>query len=83
MKEIGGMQHLCGYYVAKNKIDPEVIKDYLRTRLTEYMVPTALIQMEKFPFTSNGKVNRKMLPLPQIVLEEIVAPRTEMEKQPV
>ena len=81
VKEIGGIQHLCGYYVAKNRIDPEVIKDFLRTRLTEYMVPTALIQMEKFPFTSNGKVNRKVLPLPQIVLEEIIAPQTEKEKK--
>ena len=79
VKEIGGVQHLCGYFTARNKIEPEVIKDYLRQGLTEFMVPTALIQLEKLPLTNNGKVNRALLPVPQVTLEETVAPSTAME----
>ena len=80
VKEIGGVQHLCGYYVAKIQIDPEVLKDYLRKYLTEFMVPTALVQMEKFPITRNGKIDRKLLPVPQARIEEIVVPQTKMEQ---
>jgi gramicidin S synthase 2 len=81
VKEIGGVQHLCGYFTAKNKIDIEILRDHLITNLTEFMVPTVLIQMEKFPLTNNGKVNRKLLPVPQIVTEEIIAPKTLLEQQ--
>ena len=81
VKEIGGVQHLCGYFTARTRIDPDVLKDYLRTSLTEFMVPTALIQMDKFPLTNNGKVNRKLLPVPQITFETIVAPQSHLEQQ--
>ena len=81
VKEIGGVQHLCGYFTAKKAIDTEAFKNYLRTGLTEFMVPTAMIRMEKLPLTNNGKVNRNLLPVPQIILEDKVAPRTEAEQQ--
>jgi acyl carrier protein len=37
--------------------------------------------MDKFPFTPNGKVNRRELPIPEAKEEEIVAPETETEKK--
>jgi gramicidin S synthase 2 len=80
VKEIGGVQHLIGYYTSRNDIDPAVLKDFLRESLTEFMIPTALIRMDKFPMTSNGKVNRKLLPVPSIAAEEIVAPASPMEQ---
>lgn len=80
VKEFGGVQHLCGYFTAKSRIETQVLKDFMRTSLAEYMVPTALIQMEQFPLTNNGKVNRKLLPDPQILIAEIIPPATPMEK---
>jgi gramicidin S synthase 2 len=81
VKEIGGVQHLCGYFTAKNNIDTEIFKNFLRTSLTEFMIPSAMIQMEKFPFTSNGKVNRKALPLPEIgSTVDYVAPTNKLEE---
>ena len=81
VKEIRGVQHLCGYFTAKTQIDTEALKDFLRTSLTEFMVPAAMIQLEKLPLTNNGKVNRKALPLPEIGSTfDYVAPTNEVEE---
>ena len=80
MREIGGVQHLCGYFTAKRRIDTSSLKDFMRKGLAGFMVPTALIQMEQFPLTNNGKVNRKLLPDPQIIATEIISPVTPMEQ---
>jgi thioester reductase-like protein len=43
----------------------------LASKLTDYMVPTAYMQMDKLPLTPNGKVNRKALPVPEITSNAI------------
>jgi len=45
-------------------IDPEQVKEHLRAKLPEYMVPVAIVVLERFPLTPNGKVDRKALPAP-------------------
>ncbi len=61
-----GEKRLAGYVVAKPgvTIDPEQVKEHLRKSLPEYMVPVAIITLERFPLTPNGKVDRKALPAP-------------------
>lgn len=81
VKEIGGVQHLCGYFTAKDKIETNLLEEHLRANLADFMVPTVLVQMEKFPLTNNGKVNRKLLPLPQIKAEELIAPQTPLQQK--
>lgn len=81
VKEVGGVQHLCAYYSADTEIDSEELKAYLAGQLTDYMVPTAYMQLDKMPLTPNGKVNSKALPQPEIKAEAVVAPETETEKK--
>ena len=81
VKEIGGVQHLCAYYSANREIDSDALKEYLSSQLTDYMVPTAYMQMAEMPLTPNGKVNTKALPVPEVKAEAIVAPETETEKK--
>ena len=81
VREVGGVQHLCAYYSADREIDADVLRDYLAEQLTDYMVPTAYMQLDEMPLTPNGKVNTKALPMPEVKAEEIVAPETELEKQ--
>jgi D-alanine--poly(phosphoribitol) ligase subunit 1 len=38
-----------------------LIKERLKRLLPEYMIPRKIIIKEKFPMTSNGKINRKLL----------------------
>jgi thioesterase domain-containing protein len=81
VKEICGTQHICCYFTADTEIDTDSLKDFLAEKLTDYMIPTAYMQMEKLPLTPNGKVNRRALPIPTLIVEtENVAPETEAEK---
>ena len=81
VKEIGGVQHLCAYYTADRQIDSDALRDYLAEQLTDYMVPTAYMQLDQMPLTPNGKVNTKALPMPNMQADELVAPVTKTEKK--
>jgi hypothetical protein len=62
----------------------EELKAYLKERLPSYMVPNYYVRLESIPLTSNGKVDRKVLPDPEgtgLKQGEYVAPRTESEKK--
>ncbi len=81
VREIGGVQHLCAYYTADKEIDKEALRNYLAEQLTDYMVPTAYIQLDEMPLTPNGKVNTKVLPNPSVGVEEFVSPESPTEEK--
>ena len=58
-------RRLVGYVVCSSRyIDPERIREHLRARLPEYMVPAAIVQLDQLPLTPSGKVERRSLPAP-------------------
>lgn len=61
-----------------------VLREYLSESLPDYMIPSALVVMDAIPLTSNGKVDRRALPAPEMNVasdREFVEARTETEKQ--
>jgi amino acid adenylation domain-containing protein len=84
-----GDKYLCAYVVpvvgknvAKSSLMFEELRGYLLRTLPDYMIPSYFIRLERMPLTANGKVDRKALPVPGIILpEEFVAPRSRMESQ--
>lgn len=64
-QKIGSVSSLCGYYSAHTEIDPTALRSFLHQSLPQYMIPTHFIQLDNFPLSPNGKIDRKSLPLPQ------------------
>jgi amino acid adenylation domain-containing protein len=82
-----GDKRLVAYVVGNGDATPsnEELRNYLRERLPEYMVPSVCIPLESFPLTQHGKIDRAALPTPQLSLsisnKEYVAPRNGLQQQ--
>ncbi len=89
----GGMQLVA--YVVPNEIEPsngtelhesfiEGLKVHLQTVLPEYMIPAFFVVLPQLPLNTNGKVDKKQLPMPELrntrMKAEHVAPRNDMER---
>jgi acyl-coenzyme A synthetase/AMP-(fatty) acid ligase/acyl carrier protein len=77
-----GVNRLTGYFVADTACEKQNLQDYLHSQMPDYMVPRLWVQMESFPLTANGKVNKRALPEAELsAAQGYVAARNEIEKQ--
>jgi amino acid adenylation domain-containing protein len=68
-------KNLCAYYVSDSKVSRKALKEYLNAELPAYMMPAYLMELEKLPLTSSGKVSIKSLPDPVVQVQvDYVAP---------
>jgi amino acid adenylation domain-containing protein len=79
-----GNKRLVAYLVVDNQFDKELTIRHLRKQLPEYMLPSIWVQIESIPVNSNGKVDKKALPEPDMgenLYHKFVAPESEIEVQ--
>ena len=79
-------KYLVAYFVPipGESVTVEQLRTFLTEQLPDYMIPSAFVEMESFPLTPNGKVNRRALPEPTTNRPELsqtfVEPRTPTEE---
>lgn len=56
------------------------VRQWLTSRLPDYMVPAQILVLDEFPLTSSGKINRKALPAPVFATTTFRPPQTDTEK---
>ncbi|WP_281322352.1 non-ribosomal peptide synthetase [Flavobacterium aestivum] len=86
VKEVNGEKVLVAYYVSDIEIDKAEIRDYLQTKLPDYMIPAFYVLLEQIPLTPNGKTDRNALPSingEDIIRREYVEPRNVTEQKMV
>jgi len=82
-----GEKMLVAYYIpdGKQEVTDKELRQYLKERLPDYMVPGAFIHMDRFPLTSTLKVDRNALPEPNFDKARestaYVAPKTQTEQK--
>ncbi|WP_428820421.1 amino acid adenylation domain-containing protein [Microbulbifer sp. MCCC 1A16149] len=79
-----GQNSLVAYVVTQEAVnlEEEALKAYMAKKLPSFMIPSRILFLDALPTTSNGKVDRKALPDPQLVRDpdKFVPPEGHVEK---
>ena len=85
-EDVPGDKRLVAYVTAAQgaALTAEALRDFLKQKLPDYMLPSRFMFLESLPLTPNGKVDRHALPVPQQELSQeknYAAPRDAVESQ--
>ncbi len=83
-EDIPGNKRLVAYLVTDESLNTKQLREFLKEKLPEYMVPSAFVTLDTLPLTPSGKINRRALPAPDklsIQLETKFAPPTNPIEQ--
>jgi acyl carrier protein len=77
-------QRLVAYYIPgkpEDHFSENLLRRYLKHYLADYLIPTHFVRLTSFPLTTNGKLDKKALPLPlRNERKKSLPPRTRLEK---
>ncbi|CAM4093000.1 non-ribosomal peptide synthetase [Pseudoalteromonas ostreae] len=77
-------QQLClvAYIVTNSAVDLHKVREFLKGKLPNYMIPQAIVEIAQLPLTANGKVDRSALPEPMFEEKgEFIEPKTQTEEK--
>jgi amino acid adenylation domain-containing protein len=80
-----GDVRLIAYAVSQfnKKLTSHELRTFLKRKLPEYMIPSAIMMLDALPLTPNGKIDTRALPVPEASIElqeTFVPPRTPVEE---
>ncbi len=63
-----GRRRLFGYVVPTpgHEVDPARVREHAAVTLPDYMVPAAVVVLDRLPLSPNGKLDRAALPVPDL-----------------
>ncbi|MBE8969648.1 amino acid adenylation domain-containing protein [Nostocales cyanobacterium LEGE 12452] len=80
-----GQKRLVAYVVTqKSQPTTNELRDFLKQKLPNYMIPAAFMVLESIPMTPNQKVDYRALPTPDFsrsAEDKFIAPRTLIEEK--
>lgn len=80
-----GDKQLVAYLVSNAEIMPDELRELLKSRLPDYMVPSVFVSLDKMPLTPSGKIDRRSLPALDRDMASgetpYIEPRTPVEQQ--
>ena len=84
--DLQGNPRLVAWVVPKKRqaLETSELRDFLKAHLPRYMMPSVIMVLDNLPLTSNGKIDRRALPIPKWGRNEeqsYVAPRNELEQK--
>jgi amino acid adenylation domain-containing protein/non-ribosomal peptide synthase protein (TIGR01720 family) len=85
-EDVPDNKRLVAYLVVNQLAAPTIphLKQFLKQKLPEYMVPSAFVMLSALPLTPNGKIDRRALPAPDTSSSEeegaCVPPQTPVEE---
>jgi amino acid adenylation domain-containing protein len=86
-EDVNRGRYLTAYFVPQTDDAPLPVdlRSFLSGRLPDYMVPSAFVQIERLPLTPNGKLDRRALPVPELVQRDdlvgYIPPAGEVEQK--
>jgi len=75
---------ICSYIVSNEQVDITVLQNFLRQNLPVYMIPSYIVQLDKLPINTNGKIDKNALPMPKEISnspKKIVLFRNDIDKK--
>ncbi|MDB9465838.1 non-ribosomal peptide synthetase [Dolichospermum circinale] len=82
-EDVSGGKRLVAYIVVNNQdFNSEELRNFLSSKLPDYMIPHTLMVMEKLPVLPNGKLDRNSLPEPDLsaIQSKFVPPQTPTQE---
>jgi len=78
-----GQPSLVAYVVpeAGVALDPDELRRAIGGKLPDYMIPSAVVPLERLPINPNSKLDRAALPAPVRRMAEAVPPATDLEAE--
>lgn len=85
-EDVPGDQRLVAYLVWHPELSAPIseLRNFLREKLPDYMVPSNFLPLKALPLTANGKIDKRSLPSPADLPPELdsayIPPTSEMEQ---
>ncbi|MCK8524317.1 amino acid adenylation domain-containing protein, partial [Aquimarina sp. D1M17] len=71
-------KQLVAYLCGNDQLSNREIRSNLVSKLPEYMIPVCFVWIDSIPLNSNGKIDKKALPIPDFELyQEYIAPEND------